>query len=588
MPKAIPLVATISRLQATLDDDRIGLNRPLRITSRNGVIGLRGLDLSLPDDGAITGDVTLAGRPVAGALNVRLPSLDFIKRLADVPIRRGGIDARLTFDGRGGNGEFRAHNLVFEDVDVDGAMELTATADWKSRRLNVAGSAAGGWGDPVRITAALPLARAGGLPQIARRGPVEARIDWTGEIGDLWALVPAPGHVVTGRTRVDLAVSGDISAPQLSGGVEISDGTYQNLDLGTILTDLSVETSLLDGGDLGLKLAASDGAKGRVTVDGRVALDASGIDLATDIDHAVLVRRDDVIARIDGDVAIKGPATALDVTGKLVIEDAEVRLVNSSTPSIVTLGDVRIKGAPQTKEREASSSVDLDIAISSPGRIFVRGRGLDSQWGADIHVGGDAAKPVITGAIEQQRGQLDLIGKSFDLARGIVRFDGGREIDPAVDVILRRTTTELTGNIVITGRASEPELTFTSSPALPDDEVLPRLLFGKSRQALTGSQAIQLSIGLATLMDGGAGTLDQVRSTVGLDSLRIEQDEEGNASVTLGKEVAEGVFVGTEQALGEGGTKVTVEIDVFDNVVIDTEIESTGGASVGVEWKKDF
>ena len=95
---------------------------------------------------------------------------------------------------------------------------------------------------------------------------------------------------------------------------------------------------------------------------------------------------------------------------------------------------------------------------------------------------------------------------------------------------------------------------------------MPRLLFGKSRQALTGSQAIQLSLGLATLMDGGAGTLDQVRSTVGLDSLRVEQDEEGNASVTVGKEVAEGVFVGTEQSLGEGGTKVTVEVDIFENV----------------------
>ena len=66
------------------------------------------------------------------------------------------------------------------------------------------------------------------------------------------------------------------------------------------------------------------------------------------------------------------------------------------------------------------------------------------------------------------------------------------------------------------------------------------------------------------------------------------QDEDGNASVTVGKEVADGVFVGTERSLGDGGTKVTVEIDVFEDVTIDTEIDSEGGASVGVEWKKDF
>ena len=38
----------------------------------------------------------------------------------------------------------------------------------------------------------------------------------------------------------------------------------------------------------------------------------------------------------------------------------------------------------------------------------------------------------------------------------------------------------------------------------------------------------------------------------------------------------------------DGGTKVTVEIEVFDDITIDTEVDSDGGASVGVEWKKDF
>ncbi|MEM9141253.1 MAG: translocation/assembly module TamB domain-containing protein, partial [Pseudomonadota bacterium] len=138
------------------------------------------------------------------------------------------------------------------------------------------------------------------------------------------------------------------------------------------------------------------------------------------------------------------------------------------------------------------------------------------------------------------------------------------------------------------GTASDPELRFASTPALPEDEVLPRVLFGKSSQALTGSQAIQLGVGLATLMDGGAGTLDTARSAAGLDQLRIEQDEQGNASVAIGREVAEGIWVGSKQPLGEGGTSVVVEIDVFEEVTIDTEVEQGGGASIGIQWKRDF
>jgi translocation and assembly module TamB len=90
-------------------------------------------------------------------------------------------------------------------------------------------------------------------------------------------------------------------------------------------------------------------------------------------------------------------------------------------------------------------------------------------------------------------------------------------------------------------------------------------------------------------MDGGGGTLDQVRGAVGLDALRVEQDSSGNASVAAGKEVADGVWVGTKQPLtGDGGTSVAVEVDVFENIQLDAEVEQGGSSSVGVQWRKDF
>ncbi len=155
-------------------------------------------------------------------------------------------------------------------------------------------------------------------------------------------------------------------------------------------------------------------------------------------------------------------------------------------------------------------------------------------------------------------------------------------------MVLEREANNLTGRIVVDGYASDPQLGFSSTPNLPSDEVLPRVLFGKSSQALSGSQAIQLGLGLATLMDGGGGTLDRVRGAVGLDSLRVEEDDEGNAAIAVGKEVAEGVWVGTKQSLGEGGTSVVVEVDIFEGITLDGEATETGNSSVGLKWKKDF
>jgi len=282
----------------------------------------------------------------------------------------------------------------------------------------------------MRLEATLPMRAGGALPRLARRGRVDGKLRWKGEIGNLWALVPAPGHVLSGATTVDIGVSGDISDPRITGGIKVRDGGYQNLDLGMILTRLTIDTSLAPGGDLGLSLSASDGAEGSVNVKGHVALDASGIDLRTVVDHAVLVRRDDITARIGGEISVRGPANALAVTGALEIEEAEVRLVNANPPSIVTLGEVRIKGRPEPEVRTKQSTVKLDINIGAPGRLFVRGRGLDSEWKLALTIRGDAARPDIKGRIEKVRGQLDLIGKAFDLVRGRIDFDGGGAIDP--------------------------------------------------------------------------------------------------------------------------------------------------------------
>ncbi|MEL6999807.1 MAG: translocation/assembly module TamB domain-containing protein, partial [Pseudomonadota bacterium] len=584
--------ARVGTFEALLDEERFALTQPMQVALSGSTVALRDIDLSMPDGASLRGTLTSYGGPVAADIRLSAPKLGFLKRLADVPLASGSLDVQATFDTRrgreSGSGAFSAQSLVFDGVEIEGGLTAQGGFNLAPGKAGLNAEITGPFGQPLRMTASVPVVGGGPVPALAKRGTVEAKIDWTGKIDDLWALVPAPGHVLSGETVIDLGVSGDISDPKISGGIRVREGGYQNLDLGTILTDLKIDTDLLPDGGLGLKVSASDGAKGTVRTEGRVGLDQSGLEINTTIDSAILMRREDITARTNGTVSVKGPMTGLNVTGAIVIQEAEVRLVNNNPPSIVELEEVLIKGQPEPEEEDDSSSVTLNLDISSPGRMFVRGRGLDSEWKMALAVRGDAAKPRISGSIDKIRGTLDLIGKAFDLERGRIFFDGGAKIDPIIDVMLTRETRDLTGRVVVDGSASDPQLSFRSTPSLPEDEVLPRTLFGKSSQALTGSQAISLGLGLATLMDGSGGTLDTVRGAVGLDSLRIDQDEDGNTSVAAGKEVAEGVWVGTKQPLGEGGTSVVVEVEVFEDILLDTEVEGGGDASVGVEWKTDF
>jgi translocation and assembly module TamB len=112
-------------------------------------------------------------------------------------------------------------------------------------------------------------------------------------------------------------------------------------------------------------------------------------------------------------------------------------------------------------------------------------------------------------------------------------------------------------------------------------------IFGKSSQSLSAAQGIQLALGVATLMDGGDGTLGDIRGALGVDVLSLDTDDDGEQEVNVGSYVADGVYVGAKQSLG-GSSAVVVEVDILDNLTVDVETGSTAGESVGLNWKYDF
>lgn len=583
---------TVSQLDLVIGDDRIAVLSPMTLVYGGSVLRVQDMAIALPDNGRLNGEIAYHGGTLVGDIVLDAPDISFLSRLFDVPVEAGALRVAGTFDTRRGSAgaelTVTGREILVADIAGSNVMSIDAALDWDGRILNL-DAQVGGFDEPLVVRASVPVRPTAGFPELADSGPVSASIRWQGEIGDLWALVPLPGHVLTGDAKIDIGVTGDISSPTFTGGILLADGIYQNLDYGTILTGISIATTIESTGELGLRLDAVDASQGTVRVEGRVGLGDRGIDLTVETRRAVVVRRDDAIIRVDADLRIHTqPDGQMVVSGDVTILEAEIRLVLDNPPTIVTLGEVRIKGQPIVVEDEGVSlPIALNIDVNAPGRIFVRGRGLTSEWMIDVDVRGTVSEPRITGEVAAVRGTLDLLGREFELERGRVLFNGGPEIDPRLDVSLVRESDDITGRIVISGTASDPELSLTSTPALPEEEVLPRLLFGTSAEALTPAQGIQLALGLATLMNGGGGTLDQVRAGLGLDTLGIGQDEDG-AALEVGKQVTEDVWVGTRQSLEGGGTSVAVEVDVFRNVDAYGEVSTGGETSVGVQWKKDF
>ena len=586
------VTATLAEAAATYDTLDARLNRPVRL-ALGPALAVQGLDLSLPG-GRLRADV--AGEAAGGLLGtatLELADAVPLASFAGLPLDRGGLSADARLDTRGGRASARStvtgRGLSFTGIDVGrSGFDLDATLGWNGSRATVDATLVGPFGQPVVASVAVPVSRgADGLPVVSPGGRLGGTLRWQGRIGDLWTLVPTADHVLDGFVDADLELSGTVASPQIGGRLGLREGRYENLLLGTILTDLTVTSTIGADGSFGLEARAADASDGVVTASAR--LRGGTLAARVDSDGAVLVRRDDATAEVSLAITADGPLAAPRIAGRIGIDRAEVRLVNATPPSVADLGPIRIRGEPALAPVErGGESIALDLRIEAPGNVFVRGRGLDSEWRIAMAVRGTAATPEITGNIERIRGVLNLIGYPFDLATGEIRFPGGQPIDPVLDIALTRENDGVTGGIFVGGRASDIDINFRSTPSLPEDEVLPRVLFGQSRQSLTGAQGLQLALGLATLLDGSGGALDAVRATVGLDVLRVEDDGANGAQVTVGSNVADGVFVGARQPLDGGPAKVIVEIEVYRDVIVDTEIGPEQGSSVGLSWRRRF
>jgi translocation and assembly module TamB len=332
-------------------------------------------------------------------------------------------------------------------------------------------------------------------------------------------------------------------------------------------------------------------------------------DLAGNLNSFRIAARDEATAVASGRVSVGGPLSAPKVGARLTIDHGEINLPQRLPPSVVTLQVVEIDSkARQPPERPAASAppalpAALDITLDMPGRVFVRGRGLDSEWRGRLRIGGTTAAPIIAGSLEPVRGSFDILGKSFRLTRGAIVFDGGAKLDPSLDITAEVAAADITAQVVIGGLASAPTVTLTSTPVLPQDEILSRVLFGRGVGRITAAEGIQLAQAAAALTGGGPDVLGRLRTGLGLDWLRFGSSTAGTgtfnrpapagsaaggSALTAGKYIAEGVSVGVTQGISPPTSKVTVEIQLTPRLTLGTEAGQNSGTGVSLNYNYDY
>jgi translocation and assembly module TamB len=410
---------------------------------------------------------------------------------------------------------------------------------------------------------------------------------------------------VDGTVRYDLALRGPLQLSSLSGRVTLSQGRITDPGLGLALTDLEA-IGQLGQGSLRLSATSQLSSGGQLRVDGPIALTGGfQADLALALQDLRLYDPELFDTRISGALTIAGPlAGGARIGGTLTLAETEIQVPSTGFASAAALMDIRHRNEPQavriTRQRAglldqggsngsgAASGPDYPLAITilAPNQIFIRGRGIDAELGGQLTLGGTTRNVVPSGAFDLIRGRLDILGTRLVLDRASLQLEGS--FTPLILVSASTQNGGITSTVTVQGPADDPEVTFTSSPELPQEEVLAQLLFGRGLENLSAFQALQLANAVATLAGrGGEGVVSRLRRSFGLDDLDIVADGDGSAALRAGKYISENVY--TEVEVQQGGqTRLNLNLDLREGVTVKGRVGADGETGIGIFIERDY
>ena len=523
------------------------------------------------------------GYPGLGLGGVASGGLSFVLPASGAPTGR----VNLTVRGLNRAGAVLASRPI--DMGIAGVL----SAD----RLGLRALMASGGRTVGRAQALITPLGQGDLAARIARAPMFAQLRYNGPADTLWRLTGIELFDLSGPVSVAADARGTPGGPTIRGVVKAEGARIESARTGTVLTDVQA-TGRFGGSQLVIdRFAAQAGEEGRVTGTGRfdfAAANGIGMDVVLAADRARMIARDDIAATVTGPLRFYSDGAGGTISGDVRLNRARYRLGRATAATAAPRLRIREINAPGGEELDEAPVRPwrLDVRARAPGRVNVTGLGLTSEWSANLRIGGEPTNPAISGVATLIRGDYEFAGREFGLDRGVIRFDGGVPANPALDIVANANATGLNAQIRVAGNALTPDISFTSTPALPQDELLSRLLFGTSITNLSAPEALQLASAVAALRNGGGGLdpINAMRRVAGLDRLRIlpadPQTGQGT-SVAAGKYVTRRLYAEVVTD-GQGYSATRVEFQVTRWLSLLSSISTIGRQSVNVRVSKDY
>ncbi len=366
---------------------------------------------------------------------------------------------------------------------------------------------------------------------------------------------------------------------------------YQNPAMNIDINDITLSASIIKDTITLKSLMLHDSKDGTLRASGTLNAQTRSIDISAKI-RELEPQIPNAAGQINADLTLSGNPEHYRLQGAINPQRIDIILPERFDKKIAQVNIIEKKSQPA--ETDITKTLALDLTINAPNQIFVRGLGLDAEFGGKLNVGGFANDPQVEGDLNLMRGRYEEFGKIFKITKAKLSFYGSVPPSPELDISAETKAGEVIAKILITGPALTPKINFSSTPEMPEDQIISQILFGQGTENLTPLQAVKLAQSLARFSGvdtGGAASFDPIgslRTLTGLDDINVETDEEGNANVGLGKRINDKVYLQLEGGSAENSGAATIEIELTPSITLESEVGQDARAGAGIFWKRDY
>ncbi|HWV13208.1 MAG TPA: translocation/assembly module TamB domain-containing protein, partial [Sphingobium sp.] len=439
--------------------------------------------------------------------------------------------------------------------------------------------------------------------QQLQNAPLGGGIRYAGPADVLFSFSGLADQQLIGPIAVAADFSGRLTAPRLDGLVRANALTYENETFGTRLTQMRLDGRFTND-RLEIRDFSGRAGDGTVQASGSVGLAAESgypMDIAVKLDRARIARSEAITSVVTGTINVTNSAANGGlIKGDLWLPETRYRIAWQGGADIRQLQGVKRKGEgtdlldQRVASRQAAAKPadwKLDIRVRADNEIYLTGMGLDSEWKTNMRVTGTTKAPRVVGKIEVIRGRYNFSGHQFDLEQGIITFNGPM-MNPVLAIRAETRINTVAAGIAVGGTAQKPDISFISTPTLPQDEILARILFGDNVANLSATQAIQLAAALNGLRGGGGGLnpMGKLQNASGVDRIGIvsgDKETGRGASLAVGQHISNNIYVEVITD-PKGFTATQLEISLSKTLSLLSKTGTNAGSSANLRYSKDY